>query len=149
MGTAEELKIAREFAVSQRLAVVATVSPSNEPQAALMGVAMTPDLEIVFDTRNTTRKYRNLLANPRVALVIGCTSGISVQYEGVAEELSGDGLARYLPVYFAAFPDGVERQNWPGMTYFLVRPRWLRYSDYGQRPPCIREFELSESGATL
>jgi uncharacterized pyridoxamine 5'-phosphate oxidase family protein len=144
MGTQEELNLAREFAIRQRLAVLSTVSPENSPQAALMGVAITRDLEIVFDTRNTTRKYANLQRNPGIAFVIGCTSEISIQYEGVAEELSGAELERYLPIYFAAFPDGVERRNWPGMTYFVVRPKWLRYCDYGRRPPLIREFEMGQ-----
>ncbi|HEY3838721.1 MAG TPA: pyridoxamine 5'-phosphate oxidase family protein [Bryobacteraceae bacterium] len=143
MGTKEELQTAIDFAVGQRLAVLSTVSPSNQPQSALMGVAVTPDLEIVFDTRNTTRKYANLLANPRVAFVIGCVGEICAQYEGIAAELKGVALDRYLPVYFAAFPDGVDRRSWPGMTYFLVRPKWLRYCDYSRRPPLIREFELA------
>jgi hypothetical protein len=144
MGTREELNLARNFAVDQRLAVLSTVSPSSGPQAALMGVAITPDLEIVFDTKNTTRKYANLRANPRAAFVIGCVGEVSIQYEGVAEELRGDELKRYLPTYFAAFPDGLERRSWPGMTHFVVRPKWLRYCDYGRRPPFIREFEMGQ-----
>ena len=139
IGTAEELRTALQFAGGQRLAVLSTVSPSNQSQSALMGVAVTPDFEIVFDTVKTSRKYANLRVNPRVSLVIGCTSEITLQYEGVATELSGDELAKYLPLYFAAFPDGPDRQNWPGMTYFVVRPKWLRYCDYGQ-PRVIREF---------
>ena len=144
MGTQEELQTAIDFAVEQRLAVLSTVSPSSQPQAALMGVAITRDLEIVFDTRNTTRKYANLLANPKAAFVIGCLGEKSIQYEGIAIELAGDELKHYLPIYFSAFPDGVERQSWPGMTYFLVRPTWLRYCDYSRRPPFIREFTLAD-----
>jgi len=139
-GTTEERNEALRFAQRERLAVLSTVSAENLPEAALMGVAITDDFEIVFDTRNVTRKYANLAANAHVALVIGCTNGVSLQYEGVAEELAGEALERYLPVYFAAFPDGVERRAWPGMTYFVVRPKWLRYCDYRQPPPLIREF---------
>jgi hypothetical protein len=139
IGTAEELRTALQYAGGQRLAVLSTVSPSNQSQSALMGVAVTPDFEIVFDTVKTSRKYANLRVNSRVSLVIGCTSEITLQYEGVASDLSGDELAKYLPIYFAAFPDGPDRQSWPGMTYFVVRPKWLRYCDYGQ-PRVIREF---------
>jgi pyridoxine/pyridoxamine 5'-phosphate oxidase len=137
-----ELETALDFARGQRLAVLATVAPAGEPQSALMGVAVTPDFELVFDTVRSSRKYGNLSTNPRVAFVIGCTGEKSIQYEGVAHELSGEELERYLMVYFAAFPDGPERRNWPGMTYFVVRPKWIRYCDYGQRPPAIREFTL-------
>ena len=133
---------ALEFARGERLAVLSTVSPAGPPEAALMGVAVTPDFEIVFDTLRSTRKYANLSANPSAALVIGCAGPVSIQYEGTAYELAGDELERYLAIYFAAFPDGVERRNWPGMTYFVVRPAWVRYCDYRQRPPAIREFRF-------
>jgi hypothetical protein len=138
--TAEELAAALAFAQGERLAVLSTVSPLHQPESALMGVAVTADFEIVFDTLRTTRKYGNLRANPQVSLVIGCTGAISLQYEGIAEELQDAELERLLPVYFAAFPDGVQRRSWEGITYFVVRPKWLRYSDYRQRPPLIREF---------
>jgi len=62
--------------------------------------------------------------------VIGCTTEITIQYEGIAEELEGERLAKYKKVYFAAFPDGPARESWPGITYFVVRPKWVRYCDY-------------------
>lgn len=137
-----ELNQVREFAVAQRIAALATVSPSGDPEAALMGVAVTPDFEIVFDTLNTTRKYTNLAANLRVALVVGCSGGVSIQYEGVAEVLDAQRDETYLELYFGAFPNGRSRQQWVGMTYFLIRPRWLRYCDYTQHPPRVREFQF-------
>jgi hypothetical protein len=100
----------------------------------LLGYAVTPDLELLFDTLRTTRKYRNMMANPRVSFTVGNTVGSgderTVQYEGVAEELTGELLARLQPVYFAAWPGGVERQQWPHITWFVIRPRWIRYSDF-------------------
>jgi general stress protein 26 len=135
-----ELKTALDFARGERLAVLSTVSPAGEPQSALMGVAVTPDFELVFDAVKSSRKYGNLCVNSRVSFVIGCTSEKSIQYEGIAQELKDEQLERYLPVYFAVFPDGPERRNWPGMTYFVVRPKWIRYCDYGQQPRLLREF---------
>jgi pyridoxine/pyridoxamine 5'-phosphate oxidase len=137
-----ELSTALEFARRQRLAVLSTVSPAGEPQSALMGVAVTPDFEIVFDTVRTSRKYGNLCAHARVSLVLGCSSETTIQYEGLAQELDGEDLERYLAEYFAAFPEGPERRNWPGMTYFVVRPKWIRYCDYGPRPPARAEFSF-------
>src|SRR5215469_1118503 len=100
IGSEEELKTALAFARGERLAVLSTVSPVNEPQAALMGIAVTQDFEIVFDTVKTSRKYPNLRANPMVALVIGCATEVTVQYEGIAQELGEDELEKYLQVYF-------------------------------------------------
>lgn len=132
------LKDVYEFMEGERLGVLATVSEDGTPEAALMGIAATPQLELIFDTLNSTRKYANIQKNPRVAFVIGCSSEISVQYEGIAAELSGDHLAKYKAIYFAKFTDGPARENWLGMTYFVVRPRWVRYSDYN---PASRRIE--------
>ena len=33
-------------------------------------------------------------------------------------------------IYFTARPSGIARQPWPGITYFLSRPNWARYSDF-------------------
>jgi uncharacterized protein YhbP (UPF0306 family) len=127
-----------EFMSKERLAVISTASPTGQPESALMGFAVTPDLEIIFDTRRATRKYPNLKQNPRVAWVVGCVSEISVQYEGVAVELEGEELARYKKIYFAKFPDATVREKWDGMTYFVVRPTWVRYCDYN---PANRRIE--------
>jgi hypothetical protein len=29
--------------------------------------------------------------------------------------------------------------SWPGITWFVVRPRWIRFSDFDQNPPLIEE----------
>jgi hypothetical protein len=42
-------------------------------------------------------------------------------------------------LYFGVFPDGRERQKWPGLTYIRATPTWLRYSDYSADPPEIVE----------
>ncbi len=139
--SAPEFHVARDFAVAQKLAVLATVSPLGDPEAALMGVAVTPELEIVFDTFRANRKYANLKAHPRVAAVIGY-GAVSIQYEGIAEELKPDPEEHFLKLYYEAFPGGAQRHDLPGMTYFVIHPRWLRYCDYTQRPPVIREFQF-------
>jgi hypothetical protein len=108
-----------------------------------VGFIVTDDFEIVFDALDTARKIHNLRQNPKMAFVIG---GLhdgeerTVQYEGTADEPRGETLDRLKEQYFARFPDGRERQSWPGITYVRVRPRWVRFSDFSQRPPEIVEF---------
>jgi general stress protein 26 len=125
------------------LAVVSSIGPRGGPQSALMGIAVTDELEIVFDTVRSSRKYANLQANPAAAFVIGWTGERTLQYEGVAEELGGEELRRCQEVYFAVWPDGEERKNGPDICYFLVKPQWIRFSDYGQSPPFIEEFQFT------
>jgi len=127
------------FMNGEKLGVLATVTPEGQPEAALMGLAVTPRLEIVFDTVKSSRKYRNLKNNRRVAWVIGCTTEGTVQYEGEAEELQGEELASYKKIYFAKFTDGPARESWPGITYFVTRPMWVRYCDYNPETRRIEE----------
>ena len=118
------------FLQKHRLGIQSTVSPSGDPQAAVVGIAVTPKLEIVFDTIDTTRKCRNLRADPRIAFVIGWDQEITVQLEGIADEPTGAERDRILAAYFIPYPDGRERLKWPGITHFRVRPTWIRYSDF-------------------
>ncbi|WP_433973779.1 pyridoxamine 5'-phosphate oxidase family protein [Tunturiibacter lichenicola] len=128
-----------EFIAGHSLAVLGSISAEGMPQSALVGFAVTKELEIVFDTLNSTRKYRNLTANANASLVIGWEGEKTVQYEGEAFLPKGPELERYKEVYFAKWPDGPGRQSWPGLVYFVVRPRWVRFSDFDQRPPLISE----------
>ncbi len=128
-----------KFLNGERLGVLATVGVDGSPEAALMGVVATPELELIFDTVNSSRKYPNLKSNSRVAWVIGCTSEITVQYEGIAEELEGESLAKYKKIYFAQSTDGPARESWPGIVYFVVRPKWVRYCDYNPTNRRIEE----------
>jgi hypothetical protein len=66
----------------------------------------------------------------------------TVQYEGIADEPTGKELERIREIYFFRFPDGRDRLQWPGITHFRTRPKWIRFSDYGKNPPVIAEFSL-------
>ncbi|MGW1495485.1 pyridoxamine 5'-phosphate oxidase family protein [Streptomyces sp. NBC_00191] len=126
-----------------KLAVQSTVTPDGAPQAAVVGFAVSDDLEIVFDTVETTRKWLNLRADPRIALVIGWDDAITAQIEGVADFPTGAELERIQACYFTAYPDGRDRLSWPGITHVRVRPTWVRYSDFTQDPPHIAELPMS------
>lgn len=135
------------FLRAQPWAVEASVAPDASPQAAVVGVAVTDALELVFDTLGETRKAANLRANPRVAFVIGWDHAQTVQYEGVADEPTGDELSALQAIYFARFPDGPARLAWPTLTYFRVRPTWIRYTDFRGEQPVEIVFDLGgESG---
>lgn len=130
------------FMARCRLGVLATTGPAGEPQSALMGIAVTPDLEIVFDTVKTSRKYPNLAANRACSFVLGWEGEQTLQYEGLAYQLEGAELKKYKEIYFQVWLDGPSRESWPGIVYFVVRPRWIRYSDFEQDPPRIDELVL-------
>lgn len=128
-----------------KLAVQASVTAEGAPQAAVIGVVVSDSGELFFDTSSESRKCQNLRRDPRIALVLGWDER-TVQYEGVADEPRGDELDRFKAAYFASFPDGRERERWPDIVYFRVRPRWVRYSDFTGSAPSLRVLEFPEPG---
>ena len=129
------------FLSQHRYGVISSIADNGSPQSALVGIATSPDLEIFFDTVRSSRKYPNLIARPACSFVVGWAGEQTVQFEGIAVEAKGPDLKRYRENYFAVWPDAPSR-GWPDLTYFVVRPRWIRYSDFDQSPPLIEELTI-------
>ena len=125
----------RAFIDSCDHAVVSYLSDDGTPQSAVVAIAVSSELEIIFDTVDSSRKYRNLKTRPHCSVTVW-KGEKTVQYEGVAEEAR----IAHREVYFQKLPDGRVRLKWPGIAYFVVRPKWIRYSDYDARPPLIEQY---------
>jgi hypothetical protein len=135
------------FMRQELYAVQASVSPRGVPQAAIVGVVVSDKFEVFFDTLASSRKTNNLRQNSLTALVIGPAASGSdrtVQLEGVADEPKDAELERLLELYFARFPAGRQRRQLSEITYWRIRPTWLRYSDFSVDPPEIVEFNTSD-----
>ncbi len=131
-----------QFIKQHKVAVISCVSGAGTSQSALIGIAVSENLEIVFDTLDNTRKYASIIQNPNVSLVIGWDNETSVQYEGVAELLTGADAEHYREIYYKAYPDGRERTaSWPGLVHFKVTPKWIRYSNFNE-PVVIEEMSF-------
>jgi hypothetical protein len=129
-----------QFIAKQKLGVLGTLSSDGSPQSALVGIAVTPELEIIFDTVKSSRKFQNLMSYSGCSFVVGWTGEITVQYEGEARQTEGAELAHYQEVYFARWPECRSHLSWPDIAYLVVRPSWIRYSDFDQSPPFIEQF---------
>jgi hypothetical protein len=46
--------------------------------------------------------------------------------------------------YLQKFPDGRDRENLPGIAYFLVAPQWMSYSDFKPAEPAVVEFKFGK-----
>src|ERR1043165_425319 len=79
-----------DYINSHKLAVIATVNEDGDPESAVIGIAVTKELEIIFDTVRSSRKYHNLLKRPRASFVIGWDDESTIQYEGTAIPLDGE-----------------------------------------------------------
>lgn len=108
-----------EFIKQNKFAVVSTISVNRMPQSACVGIAVTPDLKLLFDTTMDSRKYENLMHTPRVSFVIGWENAITVQYEGIAVHIPKDSIDEK-----------------------LVEPTWIRYSDFNEVVPKIDEMHF-------
>ncbi len=124
------LEAVADFLRPHRLAVIATASGDGRPEAALINIAVTPDLDIVFETTSATRKFANLIDNPYVSLVIGWQGDKTLQMDGTVAALEAADYEKLAPLFFSAFPEKRSHEYWPGNAYFRVRPYWFRLSDY-------------------
>lgn len=133
-----------KFIRKHKLAVLSTVTPDNKSQSAVLEFGETDDLELIFDMFKSSRKYKNLKKNKNVSVVIGWDDNITVQYEGLAEELEGDAAKKYKEAYWRKNPRAKRWENRKGITYVKVKPQWIRYSDLNYHPWKIFEFSFRE-----
>jgi general stress protein 26 len=133
-------KAAFKFLSGAKLGAISTVSGDGNPEAAVVNLAVNADLELVFETIQTTRKCENLRRDPRIAVVVW-RGDETLQLEGIADEPDEYARRALLETYFAAQPEALGHCGWPGLTYFRVRPRWIRLSRYG-RSFSVRELRL-------
>jgi nitroimidazol reductase NimA-like FMN-containing flavoprotein (pyridoxamine 5'-phosphate oxidase superfamily) len=102
----------RDLFDSQKLAVLST-HRNGQPYASLVAFFATDDLEyIYFITPRTTRKFANLTADKRVAILINSSSNqmsdfhraISVTAVGIAQEVAGAEREQILDQYLQKHP---------------------------------------------
>jgi hypothetical protein len=129
------------FVREKKLAVQASTPHGGAPQSAVVGVVVSENIEIFFDTLSTSRKAQNLRRDGRISFVFGwdLEEAQTAQIEGVVDEPSGETLARLKKLYIGRFPDGAEREALPDITYFRARPTWIRWSDFRKVPALITE----------
>jgi len=116
---------------SQNLAVLAT-QQAGQPYASLVAFYATPDLKhLFFVTPKTTRKFGNLAADKRVALLINDSvnqatdfhRAVAVTVVGEARETIGADRAHVLSLYLAKHPHLEDFANAPTCALIDVRVR--------------------------
>ncbi len=127
---------ALDFLKKHIFAVVASGTQDNMPNASTVLFQVDDDMNVFFMTRKHTRKFANLTANEKVAIVVGLGDGPgTVQMEGEAHliEAGEDGLdaffehikenAKLKELYYGPFLE------LPGadLAVFRVRLSWMRY----------------------
>lgn len=126
---------------SNTLGVLSTVAPEGTSESAVVEISALDDLKLIFDTLASFRKYRNLMTNQNVSVVIGLEP-VSIQYEGIAFELEGNELHEYKKIHLGRFPEAAKFEKL-GMKFFKIVPKWIRYTDISKQPWEIFEIEFS------
>jgi len=118
---------------------LSTVSPGGQPELAMIEFGLYGDDDdqmIIFDTRVSYEKYRNMQSNPSVAFTVGdADKQQTAQIEGQAHKLSGEELAAAQTAYFEQ--NDARKTNRgasdlacePDIAFFSVRPDRLRFTD--------------------
>lgn len=119
----------RELLAGQRLAVLAT-SDRGRPYASLVAFSAADDLHaLYFTTSRETRKYANLTAEPRTALLIDSRTNReedflqaeAVTVLGMAIEFEGEEKKPPVALFLARHPTLREFVEAPSTAFFAVR----------------------------
>jgi nitroimidazol reductase NimA-like FMN-containing flavoprotein (pyridoxamine 5'-phosphate oxidase superfamily) len=112
----------KDIFATQRFCVLATQG-QGQPYGSLVAFAETDDLkQLVFATNRSTRKFSNLMSEPRVALVIDSRSNsdsdlrntVAVTALGPAHEAVGSERERLASIYLIKHP---------GLAGFIGSPK--------------------------
>jgi nitroimidazol reductase NimA-like FMN-containing flavoprotein (pyridoxamine 5'-phosphate oxidase superfamily) len=114
---------------SQKLAVLSTQS-EGQPYASLVSFVATDDLKyLLFATGRATRKYANLAADSRAALLVDSRSNrdsdlhqaIAVTATGIVDEMEGPEQDRLVGLYLAKHPYLDEFVNSPSNVLLRLK----------------------------
>ncbi len=116
---------------SQTLAVLST-QKNNQPYSSLIAFAVSRDLEhFYFLTPNTTRKYDNLTANPKVSFLVNNSrnqaddiyNAVAVTGTGVASVVEKTEEKEALDMYLKRHPHLKEFASAPTTAFIRIRMR--------------------------
>ncbi len=131
---------ALEFLREHRSAVISSISEAGLPQSATVTFLVDDDLNLFFVTRKSSRKYANMMKNPKVAVVVGFDPDhpSTIQMEGEAHEADGNRLVMLLQF---SKDMAFREQWWPllkiaGLDFVImeVKPDWMRWLNLDVSP---------------
>lgn len=129
---------AKAFLMRHHTGVLASVSGTGQPHAALINYVTDEEFNVYFLTLISSRKFAAIQAHPQVAFTVS-TSGIpqTLQLEGMAMDISLDAEAREKKdSLFAAlnanpwFSPPLSKLDPEESAIIWIRPTWVRWADY-------------------
>lgn len=128
----------------QATCTLATALADGVPEAATVRFVADEALNLYITTESTYRKYRNMTANPAVAVVVDSDEG-NLQLEGTATEVHGEAASTIERRYVDKYGETEYLSNeWS--VFFEIRTDWARLLVDGQYPPTY-EMVIGEGDA--
>lgn len=127
------------FLATEPHGVVSTLHADGSVESALVAFSETPDLRITFGTDKGTRKFANILREPRVALVVTDNEQIEVQLEGKARVTEGAEHDECKRRHLAKNPKTAKYADDPGQRFVVIEPTWIRFTDRRTDPTTVEE----------
>ncbi len=119
--------------------MLSTANKAGKPQSAVMAYLFKDNFLFMF-TESTTRKYKNILENKQVSVVVGgFKDDPSVQIDGTITELSIDEGIKTKADALSIHPEWSGFFDSPNGKWFVIKPLWVRYFDYSTNPPTVFE----------
>lgn len=123
-----------------KLGVVGTINDQGKPESAALYYTFDGDLNIYFATKDSTRKYKNILKNENVSFVVVTEEPPqTLQLEGVASVHSDAGDQKHLfeelvgLASFRHFSAPINQQPAGGLQFVKISPTWLRFGNFEVR----------------
>lgn len=131
------------FLATRLHGVISTVHADGSVESALVAISNAPDdVSITFATLDSTRKFSNIVRDPRVAFVVTDDESIEVQFEGRARVTEGHEREQCKNMHVTKNPRAAKHANVPGQQFISVEPTWIRYTDRTNDPHVSEELRF-------
>ena len=117
--------------ISRQHGVLGYLDADGNPDSAFIGFSATPELDILFGTSDTSRKFSRILQNNLVSFnVTDRDKRYTVQLKGIVKEIPKSELEPYEEDHYAKLGEYSRKfKDMPDKHFFLITPTWLRFSD--------------------
>ncbi len=130
------------FLATRRHGIISTLHADGSVESALVAISETPALAITFGTFDDTRKFANILRDPRVAFVVTDDENIEVQLEGRARITEGAEHEQCKQRHLAKNAKTAKYADDPKQRFIVVEPTWIRFTDRTVNPSRVEELRI-------
>jgi pyridoxine/pyridoxamine 5'-phosphate oxidase len=128
------------------LCVLSTGNSAGWPIGSTVAFSARDDLELMFGTSRDSRKFANIELNPQVSVTVTDENRrLTVQYQGLARQLSAKEYAARREAHYAKLPQSLPFEGSPGQAFFTITPVAVRMTDCNPTPWVVTELLFDQT----